>query len=516
MERISILWVDDEIDLLKPHFLFLTSKGYELTPCNNGRDAIELVDEKAFDIVLLDENMPGLNGIETLSRLKVKKPQLPVIMITKNEEEQIMNEAIGAKIADYLIKPVNPNQILLTLKKNLNHQRLIAAKTTQNYQQAFGKISMEISQIQSHEEWIAFYKKMVFWELELEALEDLSLLDIFQSQKKEANVQFARFVEKKYPQWMQGEDPPLLSYRVFEKAVLPELEKGKPHLLLVIDNLRWDQWRVISEAIGSMYSTEKEHAYYSILPTATAYARNAFFSGLTPFEIQKRHPDWWLFDDEAGGKNNQEELFLQAQLDRLQKNVAFSYHKITQIKQGQQLIKKLNNLTHEELTVVVYNFVDMISHAKTEMEIIKELAPNNKAYRSITRSWFNNSPLKNILQKAADLGFKLLLTTDHGTINVEEPVGLISNKEASSNLRYKAATSLTFDHKNIVTCSDPKEFQLPSQSGQSQYIFASSNQYFVYKKEYHQYAQFYKNSFQHGGISLEEMIVPFVVLSPKA
>lgn len=515
MDRINILWVDDEIELLKPHFLFLTSKGYDLTPCNNGRDALELVDEKPFDIVLLDENMPGLNGLETLSELKIKKPQLPVIMITKNEEEQIMNEAIGAKIADYLIKPVNPNQILLALKKNLNHKHLVATKITQNYQLAFGKISMEISQIESHEEWIAFYKKMIFWELELEALEDLSLLDIFQSQKKEANAQFARFIQKEYPQWMQGDNPPLLSHQVFEKAVLPQLEEGKPHLLLVIDNLRWDQWRVIAEAIGSIYATEEEKAYYSILPTATAYARNAFFSGLTPFEMQKRHPQWWLFDDEAGGKNNHEEAFLKAQLDRLQKNIAFSYHKITQLKHGQQLIKQLNNHTHEQLTVVVYNFVDMISHAKTEMEMIKELAPNNKAYRSLTRSWFNNSPLKNVLQKAAELGFKLLLTTDHGTINVEEPVGLISHKEASTNLRYKAATSLTFDHKNIVSCPDPKRFQLPSQSGQSQFIFASAAQYFIYKKDYNHYAQFYKNSFQHGGISLEEMIVPFVVLRPR-
>jgi len=516
MDRINILWVDDEIELLKPHFLFLATKGYELTPCNNGRDALELVEEKPFDVVLLDENMPGLNGLETLSELKIKKPQLPVIMITKNEEEQIMNEAIGAKIADYLIKPVNPNQILLALKKNLNHQHLVAAKTTQNYQQAFGKISMEISQLKTHEDWVAFYKKMIFWELELEALEDLSLLEIFQSQKKEANAQFARFIESEYPQWMLDKNPPLLSHTLFEKAVLPQLEKDKPHLLVVIDNLRWDQWRVIAEAIAPLFALEEEKAYYSILPTATQYARNALFSGLTPLEMQKKHPEWWLFDDEAGGKNNNEEAFLEAQLDRLQKNISFSYHKITQLKQGQQLIKQLGNHTHEKLTVVVYNFVDMISHAKTEMEMIKELAPNNKAYRSLTRSWFNNSPLKSLMQKAASLGFKLLLTTDHGTINVEDPVALISHKEASTNLRYKAATSLTYDHKNIVDCQNPKDYQLPSQSAQSQFIFATGTQYFIYKKDFNHFAQFYKNSFQHGGISLEEMIVPFVVLRPRA
>jgi len=515
MDRITILWVDDEIELLKPHFLFLESKGYTLTACNNGRDALELVAESHYDVVLLDENMPGLNGLETLSELKQKKPQLPVIMITKNEEEQIMNEAIGAKIADYLIKPVNPNQILLTLKKNLNHQHLIAEKTTKNYQQEFGKISQEISQINTHEGWVQFYRKMVFWELELEALEDTSLLEIFESQKKEANAQFARFVKTAYPQWMQGDNPPLLSHQVFQKAVFPKLTEGKPHLLLVIDNLRWDQWRVIAKDISSLYAVEEESAYYSLLPTATAYARNALFAGLTPLEIHKRHPQWWLFDDEMGGKNNHEENLLEDQIERLQKKISFSYHKITQLKQGQQLIKQLGNHTHEQLTVVVYNFVDMISHAKTEMEMIKELAPNNKAYRSLTRSWFANSPLKALLQKAASLGFQLLLTTDHGTINVEDPVTLISHKEASTNLRYKAATSLTYDHKNIVACSDPKSFQLPSQRVQDQFIFATSDQYFVYKKDFHHYAQFYKNSFQHGGISLEEMIVPFVVLRPR-
>ena len=515
MDRIKILWVDDEIELLKPHFLFLESKGYKLHACNNGRDALEMIAEKNYDMVLLDENMPGLNGLDTLNELKRKKPQLPVIMITKNEEEEIMNEAIGAKIADYLIKPVNPNQILLALKKNLNHQHLIAEKTTKNYQQEFVKITQELSQIGSYQEWIEFYKKMVFWELELESLEDPSLLEIFQSQKKEANAQFSRFIKSEYPSWMLGENPPILSHQLFQKRVLPNLTKGQPTLLLVIDNLRWDQWQLIARAISSIYTIEREEAYFSILPTATAYARNAFFSGLTPYEMHKRHPEWWVFDDEPEGKNKYEDEYLRSQIERHSKGVSFSYNKIIQLKQGQQLIKQLANHAQEDLTAVVYNFVDMISHAKTEMEMIKELAPNNKAYRSLTLSWFNNSPLKSLLQKAASLGFRLLLTTDHGTINVEDPVALISHKEASNNLRYKAAGSLTYQNKKVIDCQNPKEYQLPSQSPQSKFIFATGEQYFVYKQQFNRYAQFFKNSFQHGGVSMEEMIVPFVVLSPR-
>ncbi len=515
MDRINILWVDDEIEMLKPHFLFLEERGYALTPCTNGQDALDLIDTRPFEVILLDENMPGLNGLETLQEIKNRKPQLPVVMITKNEEEHIMEDAIGSKIADYLIKPVNPHQILLSLKKILNHQHLIAEKTTQNYQKEFGKLALELSGLKTSEDWIAHFKKLIYWELELESLEDTSMLEIFESQKKEANALFAKFVQQHYQDWIQGSEGPVLSHQLFKKRILPELKQHKPTLLLVIDNLRIDQWKIIQKEITNHYVVEKEDAYFSILPTATQYARNALFAGLTPLEIQKQFPQWWKFDHEEGGKNLYEEDLLREQCIRLGVTRPWSYHKITQLHQSQQLIKNLQNHTHEGMTVVVYNFVDLISHAKTEMEMIKELAPDNKAYRSLTLSWFQNSPLKKLLSKAATLDFQLVLTTDHGTLNVNNPSAVVADKETSMNLRYKTGRSLTFEAKEVLDCENPKAFALPSLSLSSRYIFAKEDYYFIYKNNYNHYVNFFNNTFQHGGVSLEEMIVPFVVLRPR-
>lgn len=515
MDRINILWVDDEIEMLKPHFLFLEERGYALTPCTNGQDALDLIDTRPFEVILLDENMPGLNGLETLQEIKNRKPQLPVVMITKNEEEHIMEDAIGSKIADYLIKPVNPHQILLSLKKILNHQHLIAEKTTQNYQKEFGKLALELSGLKTSEDWITHFKKLIYWELELESLEDTSMLEIFESQKKEANALFAKFVQQHYQDWIQGSEGPVLSHQLFKKRILPELKQHKPTLLLVIDNLRIDQWKIIQKEITNHYVVEKEDAYFSILPTATQYARNALFAGLTPLEIQKQFPQWWKFDHEEGGKNLHEEDLLREQCIRLGVTRPWSYHKITQLHQSQQLIKNLQNHTHEGMTVVVYNFVDLISHAKTEMEMIKELAPDNKAYRSLTLSWFQNSPLKKLLSKAATLDFQLVLTTDHGTLNVNNPSAVVADKETSMNLRYKTGRSLTFEAKEVLDCENPKAFALPSLSLSSRYIFAKEDYYFIYKNNYNHYVNFFNNTFQHGGVSLEEMIVPFVVLRPR-
>jgi len=516
MNWIKVLWVDDEIEMLKPHFLFLKERGYETTPCTNGLDALDLIKEISFDIVLLDENMPGLNGLETLNGIKNNSPDLPVVMITKNEEEQIMNEAIGAKISDYLIKPVNPNQILLSLKKILEHKSLIAEKTTQNYQQQFRELSLSLIHLETHEDWIEHYKRLMYWESELESLEDPSLFEVFETQMQEANVQFAKFIEKNYSDWMQGKGGPILSHQAFEHFVCPQLKEHQPTLLLMIDNLRFDQWRTIASEVKDYCKLLSEHSYFSILPTATQYARNAFFAGRTPLDLSKTFSQWWKNDTDEGGKNLHEFELLQTLCSRLGIDRPMSYHKITQIQQCQQLIKNLQNHTHEGLTTVVYNFVDMISHAKTEMEVIKELAPDNKAYRSLTASWFKNSPLKDLIKKASSLGFQILLTTDHGTINVGHPSEVIGDKETSLNLRYKAGKSLTFQPKDVIHCKNPKSFQLPSFYGvNSSYIFAKNDSYFVYKNNYNQYAKFFNNTFQHGGVSLEEMIIPFVVLNPR-
>lgn len=516
MNWINILWVDDEIELLKPHILFLKERGYQTTPCSNGRDALELLPINDFDVVLLDENMPGLNGLETLAELKNIRPNLPVIMITKNEEEQLMNEAIGAKISDYLIKPVNPNQILLSLKKILNHKDLIAEKTTQNYQKEFREISLSLTGLQSHQDWVTYFKKLIYWELELEALDDISMLEAFEIQLKEANHQFAKFISENYSHWLQQSEGPVLSHNVFEKLVVPELKPKQPTLLLMIDNLRYDQWKTIASQINEYFLIQSETAYFSILPTTTQYARNAFFAGETPLKISEKFPQWWKNDNEEGGKNLFEYDLLQMQFKRLGITCGSSFHKITQLQQCQQLIKNLANHTHEGVTTVVYNFVDMISHAKTEMEVIKELASDSKAYRALTATWFKNSPLKLLLKKASELGFQVLLTTDHGTVNVGAPSPVIGDKETSLNLRYKSGKSLTYEAKDVLHCENPSEFELPAFYGiNSSFIFAKSDAFFVYKNNYNHFAKFFKDTFQHGGISLEEMIIPFVVLKGR-
>ncbi|MFD1096031.1 T9SS response regulator signal transducer PorX [Salegentibacter chungangensis] len=516
MNNIKILWVDDEIDLLKPHILFLESKNYEVTTAKSGTEALEQIEEDNFDIVFLDENMPGLTGLETLSEIKEKRENVPVVMITKSEEEYIMEEAIGSKIADYLIKPVNPNQILLSLKKNLDHSRLISEKTTSNYQQEFRKIAMEMSQVNSYEEWAELYQRLIYWELQLETIEDSGMFEILESQKLEANTQFCKFIDKNYPSWFEkNADAPVMSHTLFKEKVVPEINKDQPTLLVVIDNLRYDQWKAFEPVIAPYYKKEKESPYYSILPTATQYARNAIFSGLMPSDMEKLFPKYWKNDTDEGGKNNYEADFLREQLNRLGLNIKYDYHKISSLKAGKKLVENFKTQKDNDLTVVVYNFVDMLSHSKTEMEVIKELASNDKSYRSLTHSWFKNSPLLEIIQQAQQLGFKLIITTDHGTINVKHPSKVIGDKNTSLNLRYKTGKSLTYEEKDVLAAKDPKSIHLPSINMSSSFIFAKGDLFFAYPNNYNHYVSYYRNTYQHGGVSLEEMIIPFSVLNPK-
>ncbi len=511
-----ILWVDDEIDILKPHILFLEQKNYQVTPCSNGNDAIELVKETTFDIVFLDENMPGISGLETLNEIKVIHPNLPIVMITKSEEEYIMEEAIGSKIADYLIKPVNPNQILLSLKKNLDHSRLISRKTTANYQQEFRKIAMDLAMVNTFDDWVELYKKLVYWELELETINDSGLIEILESQKLEANSLFFKFVKKNYQNWLTSDDKPLFSHTLFREVVVPELKQSEKGLLwVVIDNLRYDQFRILEPLINKHYKKETEKAYSSILPTATQYARNAIFSGLMPSEMEKKHPDLWKNDTDEGGKNMHEDAFLTHQIKRLGLNTHHEYYKISNLKDGRELADNYNKTKQNDLTAIVYNFVDMLSHSKTEMEVIKELAGDDKAYRSLTESWFKNSPLFEIIQKAQSLGQKLIITTDHGTINSKHPSKVIGDKNISSNLRYKTGKSISYEEKDVYAVKNPKDIFLPSVAFNSPFIFAKEDLFFAYPNNYNHFVKYYKNTYQHGGISLEEMIIPCAIYNPK-
>lgn len=514
MTKITILWVDDEIDLLKSQIIFLENKNYTVVTCKSGQEALEEVAKTRFDIVFLDENMPGISGLETLTELKAIDSTLPVVMITKSEEEYIMDEAIGSKISDYLIKPINPNQILLSLKKSLDNSRLVSEKTTANYQQEFRKIAIDLSMVNSHVEWAELYKKLISWELRLEEIEDSSMFEILESQKVEANNLFGKFIEKNYEDWFTNDGGPILSHTLFKELVKPEL-KEQPTLLVLIDNLRYDQWLAFEDAVTPFFRKKKDTNYYSILPTATQYARNAIFSGLTPLDMEKKYPHWWKNDTDEGGKNLFEAEFLGAQLKRLGLDLVWEYHKISSLKQGKTLSQNYKSQKKNDLTVIVYNFVDMLSHSKTEMEVIKELASNDKAYRSLTQSWFRNSPLLEIIQQAQSMGQKLIITTDHGTINVKQASKVVGDKETSLNLRYKTGRSLTYEKKEVYEATKPSAVHLPSINMSSSFIFAKNDLFFAYPNNYNQYVNYYRNTYQHGGVSLEEIIIPFVVLEPR-
>jgi DNA-binding response OmpR family regulator len=516
MNVVNILWVDDEISFLKPHIIFLEQKNYKVTPCKSGSEALEIFKENDFDIVFLDENMPGLSGLETLSSIKEINVNIPIVMITKNEEEYIMEEAIGNKIADYLIKPVNPNQILLSLKKNLDNSRLVSEKTSSNYLQEFRKISIDLNNVNCHESWSDLYKKLTYWEIELENSQDSTMLEILETQKNEANSHFGRFIEKNYQNWFLNKGGPILSHDLFKSKIATHISNETPTLLIVIDNLRYDQWKTIEPTINKYYKTKEDSIYYSILPTATQYARNSIFSGLTPKEMENKYPNYWKNDTDKGGKNLFEDIFLKEQINQLGlDNFSHEYIKITNLKAGKKLSENFKTKAKNNLTVVVYNFVDMLSHSKTEMEVVKELASDDAGYRSLTLSWFKNSPLLEIIKQAQGLNFKLLITTDHGTINVKNPSKVIGDKNTSLNLRYKTGRSLSYDKKDVFSVKRPSSIGLPSITINSSYIFAKNNLFLAYPNNFNHYVGYYKNTYQHGGISLEEVMIPFLVLNPR-
>jgi CheY-like chemotaxis protein len=514
----KILWVDDEIESLQSQILFLTNKGYEVTALTNGFDAVDFVRDNQLDVVILDETMPGITGLETLAKIKEVNQQIPIVLITKNETENLMDEAIGSQITDYLIKPVNPNQVLLSLKKIIDNRRLVAEKTTTAYQQQFRNLFMALNSSPDYNEWMEIYKKLVYWELEMEKSDSPEMQEVFQQQKSEANTEFFKFVSRNYAKWVnpKGSEGPVMSHSLFKFKVMPHVEKGVPTFFILIDNLRFDQWRAIQPIFAESFRILEEDSFYSILPTATQYARNAIFSGLLPMDIEKMYPQQWKNDDEEGGKNLHEEEFIRQQLKRLKRDdLRFSYTKIVNNQAGQDLVNNMHNLLGNDLNVIVYNFVDMLSHARTEMEVLKELAGDETSYRSVTKSWFEHSPLHQALKKIADKKINIVLATDHGSVRVRTPAKVIGDEQTTTNLRYKHGRNLNYEAKEVLAFRDPKEAGLPVPTVNSSYIFAKEDLFLCYPNNYNYYANYYRNTFQHGGISLEEMIIPVIKMTNK-
>ena len=511
----KLLWADDEIELLNAHIIFLQGKGYEVTKVTNGPDAIEACSEEAFDLILLDENMPGLTGLETLAKIKQMHPTTPVVMVTKSEEEDIMEQAIGSKIADYLIKPVNPNQILLTLKKNIHSKEIVAEKANSAYQQNFGKLSMQISDARSIEEWQDVYKKIVYWELQLESA-DTQMHEMLKSQKEDANNMFGRFVKKNYLDWMASprEERPLMSNDLFRERIFPLLDNGEKVFFIIIDNFRYDQWRVLADEIGSDFVIEEE-LYTSILPTATQYARNAIFSGLMPKQIKEMFPTLWVDEEDEEGKNLNEEQLIETQIARYRRKDSFSYGKVLTSAAAEKYMDTLNSLAKNNLNVLVINFIDMLSHARTESLMVRELAANEAAYRSITLSWLRHSAIKRLFRYLADNRYTVVITTDHGSIQVDNPTKVIGDKNTNTNLRYKLGKALNYSSKEVFEIKEPAKAFLPAPNLSTSYIFATGSNFFAYPNNYNYYVQYYKDTFQHGGISMEEMLVPLIRLRPK-
>ena len=534
-----LLWADDEMELLRAHLLFLEKKGYEVVTVTNGTDAIEECKNRTFDLVLLDEMMPGLSGLETLQRIKELSPQTPVVMVTKSEEEDIMNQAIGQQIADYLIKPVNPNQILLTLKKNIHRKEIITETVQTGYQQQFQQLSMQIMDCSTWQDWTNVYKRLVRWELELSAT-DSQMTEMLEMQKEEANRGFAKFVKQNYLEWLEvrserlearemskpsflaksnlspltSHSSPLLSPDVFKNKVFPVLSEGKKVFLIVLDNFRYDQWKMLEREIGDLFDID-EDVYCSILPTATQYARNAIFSGLMPIQIAQMFPDLWVDEDEEEGKNLNEEPLIQTQLERYRKRNTFSYHKINTSAEADKLVSQLNTLEKNDLNVVVFNFIDMLSHARTESKMVRELANNESAYRSITLSWFRHSAMADLFRQLAQSDYQVIITTDHGSIRATNPVKIIGDRNTNTNLRYKLGKNLAYDSKDLFVIKEPQKAHLPAPNLSTSYVFATGDDFFAYPNNYNYYVSYYRNTFQHGGISMEEMIIPIVTLKGR-
>lgn len=425
-----------------------------------------------------------------------------------------MEQAIGQKISDYLIKPVNPNQILMSIKKVVHAQEIITEKTTSGYQSEFMRIGMQINDSMSAEDWQKVYNNLIFWEMQLDEAGG-SMDEMLQMQKTEANNLFAKYIRKNYEGWIESGKHPVMSPDIFKTKVFPLLDKGEKVFFILIDNLRQDQWRIIQREIGGLYNFDSDDTFYSILPTATQYSRNAIFSGLMPAQIRKMYPNLWVDEEEDEGKNLNEEALIKTQIERFRKKFTFSYNKINTNQAGEKYNESVKSLLGNDLNVVVFNFVDMLSHARTEVKLFRELAPDEAAYRSLVQSWFRHSSISDLFRILADHKIKIVLTTDHGSIRVKNAIKVVGDKNTNVNLRYKVGKNLAYNKKEVFSVVKPDVAGLPSPNLSSTYIFAEGQDFIAYPNNYNYYVQYYKDTFQHGGVSLEEMIIPVITMSPK-
>ncbi|MEX0680152.1 MAG: response regulator [Balneolales bacterium] len=512
---INILWVDDEIDQLKPHMIFLEKKGYEVTPVTNGEDAVALVGERKFDIIFLDEQMPGMDGIATLNKLKTRQPGIPVIMITKSEEEEIMEDAIGARISDYLIKPVNPNQILLTVKRILDRRRIRDEKSAQSYLQSFNEITMMINDQPEWRDWIKIYRLLTNWNLELKDSEE-GLQQVLQDQFQTANAEFGKFIENEYYDWLRAsrDERPMLSPDIVNEAVIPVIKQGKSTFLFLIDCMRYDQWLVFEQMLAPYYQIETDF-YYSILPTATPYSRNAIFAGLYPSQIEQHYPNLWMQSDENELSLNQyEEELLEDQFKRKKTGIKPKYEKILQTIEGRRISDKILNYVQLPFSAFVFNFVDTLVHSRSDSRVLKEIAPDVPAFRELTRTWFAHSSLFQMLQKLSKQDVHIIITTDHGSIRAMRDTKVLGDRDTSTGLRYKYGRHLRGDESAAIYIDNPADYFLPRSNMNSNYIIAKEDYYFVYPTNYNKFQNKYRDSFQHGGASMEEMILPLANLRP--
>lgn len=515
-----ILWADDEIELLRPHILFLENKGYDVTSVSNGADAVERIRGGAYALVLLDEQMPGMGGLEALEAIKRLDPEVPVVMVTKSEEERLMEEALGGQISDYLTKPVNPSQILLTIKRLLERSRLRSERVSQTYLQQFGQISMQLMNPLSHAEWVELYLTLVRYDLELEG--DENARQVLQDQFREANREFGRFIEDHYPDWIAalderpGAERPVLSHEVIPHWVLPELKAERPVIFFLIDCMRYDQWLEFEKLLYPLFAIEKQF-HYSILPTATPYSRNAIFSGLLPRDIARRFPEIWNdAEEDEQSRNRGEETFLRHLLERRHLKVRMRYEKLIGTQDGRAFAGGVTDLLQHDLSAIVVNFVDILAHSRSDSDVLKEIAPDERAYRALTRTWFEHSWLYQAFQELAQHDCTIVITTDHGAVRSLHATKVIGDRDTSTALRYKYGRNLKADERHAIFVKNPADYGLPATSGMAtNYIFAKEDYYFVYPTNYHHYLNLYNDTMQHGGASMEEMILPVLTLRPK-